>query len=143
MRMLSLFIAVASNGLDVPRAGVLELLRAHSLAQHRVPALDVLRAVCAVDAGPELEMPLLRGRVNPVQLLHLRVRDLEHHGDSAVTRRGGAELLRGVDPRGGAEHLDVAQDDPREEDAAAPRGAAGLEGGDDIDLVADLERPGE
>src|SRR5918995_6892071 len=140
MRMPSLFIAAPSNRLDVSGACVLELLLAYALAEHRVPALDVLRAVRGVDAGAHLELPLGCRGVDPVQLLHLRVGDLEDDVVAAVAARG--DLLGRVGGGRRAQDLDVADDDPGEVGSASAGGAPRLEGCDEVDPVADLEDSG-
>src|SRR5215203_7511569 len=140
MRMLSLFIAVPSDGRDPIHARVVELLLPHALAQHRVPGLDVLRAVRGVDAGTELEMPVLGAGEHPGELLHLRVGDPQHRGEGAVLvgRRRQLRLSAAAGRR--AEHFYVTEDDAR---YVRPVRAADAKRGDDVDLVAGLERADE
>src|SRR4029079_2183932 len=140
MRMLSLFIGVPSDGRDPIHARVVELLLADAFAQHRVPGLDVLGAVRGVDARAELEVPVLGGREDPGELLHLRVRDPQHRGERPVLVRSGRDLRLRPATRRRAEHLDVAEDDARD---VRPVRAADAERGDEVDLVAGLERADE
>src|SRR5918994_5440322 len=140
MRMLSLFTALTPNCRNVVRAGLVELLLAHALAEDRVPALHVLGTVGAVDAGAQLEVPLRRRGVDPMELLHLRVSDFQDHVESATPIAGGRDLLFRIHGSRCSKNLDIAQDDAGELDSGC---AAGAERGDEIDLVALLKCSGE
>ena len=86
-------------------------------------------------------MPFLGGREHPVQLLHLRIRDPEHDGKTALGSRGDLRGLRTGARR--AQHLDVTQDDPREPVRLSSVVELHAERGDEVDLVTRLERAGE